>query len=156
VDDALFDDGFWRYWVGARHDLSWNLNLNEELAYIVSDATEDAMRWRVGLTRTGLFGWTSANIGATLYNLEAQDAAGYGGLLRAYLPFWDARIAIRPSASLRWLDPANGGEGLTVTYFSLYGDARLYKAWTLTGGLTSTGGDGADALLFDLGLRYSW
>jgi hypothetical protein len=156
LDDRLFDDGYWRYWIGARHDLPWNLDLNEELAYVVSDASEDAMRWRMGLTRTDLFGWHFASIGATLYNLEGQAASGYGGLLRAYFPFWDGRLSISPSASLRWLDPDNGGEGLSVTYYSIYGDYRISKAWMLTGGLTATRGDGADALLFDAGLRYSW
>jgi len=156
VDDRLFDDGYWRYWIGARHDLPWSLNLNEELAYTVSDATDDAMRWRLGLTRSRLFGWTSANVGATFYNLEAQNAAGYGGLLRAYLPFWDGRLAISPSASMRWLDPDNGGDGLTVTYYTIHFDGRITKAWTLSGGLTTTTGDGADAQLFDLGLRYKW
>jgi len=156
VNDQLFDDGYWRYWIGAQHDLPWRLNLNEEVAYTVSDATDDAMRWRIGLTRSSLFGWTFANLGATLYNLEAQDASGYGGLLRAYLPFWDGRLAIRPSASLRWLDPDNGGDGLSVTYYAIHLDGRISRHWTLTGGLTSTSGDGADALLFDLGLRYSW
>ena len=49
------------------------------------------------------------NVAATLYNLEAQGASGYGGLLSAYLPFWNARITVRPSASMRWLDPAGDG-----------------------------------------------
>jgi hypothetical protein len=155
-DDRLFDDGYWRYWIGARHDLPWHLDLNEELAYIVSDASDDAMRWRMGLTRTGLFGWNFASVGATLYNLEGQASSGYGGLLRAYFPFLEGRLSVSPSASLRWLDPDNGGDGLSVTYYSVYGDYRISKAWMLTGGLTATRGDGADAILFDAGLRYSW
>lgn len=154
--DQLFDDGYWRYWVGAQHDLPWRLNLNEEIAYIVSDSTDDAMRWRIGLTHSRILGWTFSSLSATLYNLEAQDFGGYGGLLNAYLPFWNSRLSIRPSASLRWLDPDNGADGLSVTYYAVHLDARVYKRWTLSGGLTSTSGDSADALLFDLGLRYSW
>ena len=156
VSDQLFDDGFWRYWIGASHELPWKLDLNEEIAYTVSDATDDAVRWRVGLTRTGLFKWRYANIGATIYNLEAQGASGQGGLLRAYFPFWDGRIAVRPSASLRWLGSDADGDQLELTYFSIYFDAMLSKAWTLSGGLTATQGDHADAMLFDLGLRYRW
>jgi len=154
--DQLFDDGYWRYWIGARHDLPWRLDLNEELSYIVSDATDDAMRWRIGLTHSRLLGWAFSSLSATLYNLEAQDASGYGGLVSAYLPFWDARLAIRPSASLRWLDPDSGGDGISLTYYAVHLDARVSRAWTISGGLTSTSGDGADALLFDLSLRYSW
>jgi len=156
VNDSLFDDGFWRYWIGARHNLPWKLNLNEEVAYTISDATDDAIRWRAGLTRSDLFGWTASSVGATVYNLEAQDTSGYGGLLRAYLPFWNGRLALSPSASMRWLDPDDGGDGLTVTYYTIHFDGRITKAWTLSGGLTTTTGDGADATLFDLGLRYKW
>ncbi|MEN8254185.1 MAG: hypothetical protein ABFR33_01835 [Verrucomicrobiota bacterium] len=156
VDDQLFDDGYWRYWIGARHDLPLRLRLNEEVAYIVSDATDDAMRWRIGLTHSRLLGWRFSSLSATFYNLESQGFSGYGGLLNAYLPFRGGRIAIRPSASMRWLDPDNGGEGLAVTYYGVHLDARVYKHWLLSGGVSSTSGDGADALLFDLGLRYSW
>jgi hypothetical protein len=156
VDESLFDDGYWRYWIGGTHRLPWKFNLNEEVAYTVSDASEDAMRWRVGLTRTGILGWSTANLAATIYNLEMTSADGYGGLLSAYFPFIDGRFSIRPSASMRWLDPDGGGEGFQVSYYAVYLDARLSKAWLLTGGLTETLGDGADATLFDLGLRYSW
>lgn len=156
VDDSLFDNGYWRYWVGARHRLPLKLNLNEEVSFITSDATDDAMRWRVGLTRTGFFAWSSANVSATAYNLESQGASGYGGLLSAYLPFWSGRWSLRPSASMRWMDPDNGGRGLEVSYYSLYLDARIYKQWLLTGGATQTMGEGADATSFDAGLRYSW
>jgi len=156
INDELFDSGFWRYWVGGRHELPWNLDLNEELAYIVSDATDDAVRWRLGLTRMGLFDWRFANIGATVYNLETQGASGYGGLLRAYLPMWNGRLSARPSLSSRWLDPSNGGDGLSVTYFALHGDWQITQAWMITGGLTITRGDGSEASLIDLGLRYAW
>ncbi len=156
VDNSLFDSGYWRYWVGARHRLPLKLNLNEEVAYTVSDNTDAAMRWRVGLTRTGFFQWTSASISSTIYNLESQGNSGFGGLLSAYLPFWDSRLSVRPSASMRWLDPDNGGDGLTMSYYSVYLDARINRKWLLSGGLTQSIGDGADATSFDLGLRYSW
>lgn len=156
VDEALFDDGYWRYWIGARHRLPWKLRLNEEVAYTVSDASEDAVRWRAGLTRTDLFGWSSANIQATVYNLEAMDSSGMGWLLSSYLPFVEGRYALRPVASMRWLDPDGGGDGFSVSYYALYLDARLAEAWLLTGGVTQTLGDGADSLMIDAGLRYSW
>jgi hypothetical protein len=156
LNDELFDDGYWRYWVGGRHELPWGLDLNEEVSHIVSDATDDAVRWRIGLIRTGLFGWQFAHIGATVYNLEAQDAAGYGGLLQAYLPMWNNRLSLRPALSSRWLDPDNGGDGLSVTYVALHGDWVIHESWILTGGITSTRGDGADSILADTGLRYSW
>lgn len=156
VSDQLFDDGYWRYWVGASHELPWKLDLNEEVAYTVSDATDDAVRWRIGLTRTGLFKWKFANFGATLYNLEAQNADGLGWLLRAYLPLWDGKVSLRPSASARWLDPSDGSDGLALTYLALYGDWLIFNHWTITGGATLTAGDAADSVLFDLGLRYRW
>ncbi len=156
IDDRLFDDGYWRYWIGGLHRLPLGLSLNEEVAYTVADELDDAMRWRVGLTRTGLFQWPTASAAATVYNLEAMDGSGYGGLLSAYLPFWDSRFSVRPSASIRWIEPENGASELSVSYYALYLDVRLTKAWLLTGGLTQTQGDGADSTLLDLGLRYSW
>lgn len=156
IDDTLFDDGYWRYWVGGRHRLPLKLSLNEEVAYTISDASDDAVRWRVGLTRTGLFDWQTANLAATLYNLEAMGSDGMGWLLSAYLPFVDGRYAVRPAASMRWLDPDTGGDGFTVSYYALYLDARINKSWLVTGGITQTLGDSADATTFDLSLRYSW
>ncbi len=156
VTDDLFDGGYWRYWIGARHRLPLNLRLNEEVAYTVSDATQDAMRWRVGLTRTGIFDWTTANVAATMYNLESSGSSGMGWLLTAYLPFFDEKYALRPAASMRWLDPDTGGNGFTVSYYAINLDARLSKAWFLSGGYTQTTGDGSESSLFDLSLRYRW
>lgn len=156
INDDLFDAGYWRYWVGARHRLPWNLRLNEELAYVTSEATDNDVRWRVGLTRTGLFGWQSANVAATVYNLKSSGSSGAGWLLSSYLPFFDGRYALRPVASMRWLDRDDGGDSLDVSYYAIYIDARFSKTWLVTGGFTQTVGDGAESTLFNLGLRYSW
>jgi hypothetical protein len=156
INDDLFDSGFWRYWIGAHHRLPLKLRINEEVAYTVSDTSEDAMRWRVGVTRTDLFGWSAANVAATVYNLESTGSSGLGWLLSSYLPFNSGKYALRPVASMRWLDPDGGGDGFTVSYYAVYLDARITKAWLLTGGVTQTMGDGADSLMVDAGLRYSW
>ncbi len=156
VDDRLFDNGYWRYWVGGRHKLPWNLRLNEEVAMTVSDAGNNAMRWRFGLSRTGLFSWSNASLRASLYNLEAQGADGYGSVISAYLPWWNGKLVIRPASGMRWLDTEAETDGLSLTYYSIYADALLTKTWTLSGGLMTTRGDAADSTVFDLGVRYRW
>ena len=156
IDSSLFDNGYWRYWVGGQHNLPWKLRLNEEIAYTVSDASDNAARWRLGMTRTGLFAWRSASVTASFYNLEFMGSGGYGGLLSAYLPFWQGRFTVRPAAGLRWLSEAGLANNLEVTYYSIYLDGNLFKSWALTGGITVTQTDGADAALIDLGLRYKW
>jgi hypothetical protein len=130
--------------------------LNEELSFIDSDAGNNAVRWRVGLLRTGIFAWPSASLRATLYNLESWGADGYGSRVSAYLPWWQGKLIVRPAVGLRWLDTDAQSDDLTVSYYAIHVDSRLSKAWTLFGGLTTSSGDGADATLFDLGMRYKW
>ena len=155
-DDRLFDNGYWRYWMGGQHKLPWNLRLSEELSFIDSDAGNNAARWRIGLLRTGVLAWPSASLRATLYNLEARGADGYGSRISAYLPWWQGKLVVRPAVGLRWLDTEAQSDDLTLTYFSIHVDGRFSAAWTLFGGLTISSGDGADATLFSLGARYKW
>ena len=156
VDDNLFDGGYWRYWIGAQHKLPWNLRLNEEVSFIVSDVSDNAARWNVGLRRIGLWIWPAANIKATLYNLESMGTDGFGSRLSAYFPFWNSKLVVRPSTGMRWLNVAGEPGELSVTHYSIYLDGMISKAWTLTGGMTTTRGEGADSTLIDLGLRYRW
>jgi hypothetical protein len=155
-DDRLFDNGYWRYWVGAQHKLPWSLRLSEQVSFIDSDAGNNASRWRVGLTRTGVLAWNSASLTATLYNLQARGADGYGSRISAYLPWWQGKLVVRPAVGLRWLDTVAQADDLTLTYYSVHVDSRVSATWTLFGGLTTSSGDGADATLFDLGARYKW
>ena len=155
-EDRLFDNGYWRYWVGAQHKLPWNLRLSEQLSFIDSDAGNNASRWRVSLSRTGVLAWPSASLTATLYNLETRGAEGYGSRVSAYLPWWQGKLVLRPAVGLRWLDAEAQSDDLTLTYYSIHVDGRISTTWTLFGGLTTSTGDGADATLFDLGARYKW
>jgi hypothetical protein len=156
VDDHLFDNGYWRYWIGGQHRLPGKLRLSEELSWIQSETAEDAMRWRIRLSRTGLWDWKSAGLTATLYNLEAQGADGYGSRFSAYLPLWQTRLVLRPAVGLRWLDTEAQSDELSLSYFSLNLDSTLSRAWAVFGGITVNSGDGANSTLINFGARYRW
>jgi hypothetical protein len=155
-DERFFDDGYWRYWAGSYQRLPWSLQLYEELAFIDADTTDDSTRWQVRLTRTGLFGMRSANASMTAYVLAGDDIDGYGCRVSSYFPFTDGKLIVQPAAGFRTLDVEGSQDDLTVTYLSLYLDGRLSKTWTLFGGLNYNSGDGVDATLVEVGLRYSW
>lgn len=155
-DERFFDDGYWRYWAGSYQKLPWSLQLYEELAFIDADTTDDSTRWQVRLTRTGLFGMRSANASMTAYVLTGDDPDGYGCRVSSYFPFTDGKLIVQPAAGFRTLGVEGSQGDLTVTYLSLYLDGRLSKTWTLFGGLNYNSGDGVDATLVEVGLRYSW
>ena len=155
-DYRLFDRGYWRYWIGSDQGLPWNLRLSEEVAFIDSPDYDYDPRWRVGLTRTGLFSWPDATATVTVYNLDAQGMDGYGGRLSAYLPLFKHKLFIQPVVGFRMLEARPQSEDFTLSYLSLRVNGRLSSNWTLFGGFTHSYGDSVDSTLLDLGLRYRW
>jgi hypothetical protein len=155
-DDRLFDRGYWRYWIGSDQGLPWNLRLSEEVALIDSPDYDYDPRWRVGLTRTGLFSWPDATATATVYNLDAQGMDGYGGRLSAYLPLFKRKLFIQPVVGFRMLEARPQSEDFTLSYLSLRVNGRLSSNWTLFGGFTHSYGDSVNSTLLDIGLRYRW
>jgi len=155
-DDRFFDDGYWRYWVGSDQDLPWNLRLSEEVSFINSDTYDYDARWRVGLTRTGLFSWEDASMTATIYNLAVEGMDGYGGRLSAHLPFMKHRLFIQPMAGFRSVEVEPQNQDFELTYLSMRINGRLSPNWSLLGGFTHSYGDQVDSTLLDLGLRYRW
>lgn len=154
-DERFFADGYWRYWVGSYQRLPWSLRLYEELALIDSDTSEDNMRWQVRVTRTGLFDMRNANASLTVYGLTGDDTDGYGLRASGYLPFGEW-LAVQPAAGFRTLRMGSAGEDATLTYLSLYLDGHLSRTWSLFGSLDYHTGDGVDAMLIEIGLRYLW
>ena len=155
-DDRLFDRGFWRYWVGSDQGLPWNLRLSEEIALIDSPDYDYDPRWRIGLTRRGLFSRPEASATATIYNLDAPGLDGYGARLSAYLPLLKHKLFAQPAAGFRMLDAEPQSQEFEVSYLSLRLHGRLSRAWTLSGGFTHSYGDSVDATLIDAGLRFAW
>lgn len=155
-DDRYFDDGYWRYWVGSAQRLTQNLRFSEEVAFIDSDNGEDGARWRVGATRTGLFGLPDASVTMTVYNLLGDAVDGYGGRVSGYVPLIERKLFVQPSAGFRMLETEPQTDDFTLSYLSLRLDGRLSKNWTLLGGATYSFGDEVDTRLFEIGVRYAW
>ena len=155
-DDRYFDDGYWRYWIGSGQRLSKSWRFTEEISFINSDGGQDGARWRVGATRTGLFGWSEASVSVTVYNLLGDAVEGYGGRISGYLPLLDRKLFVQPSAGFRMLETDPEASDFTLSYLALRLDARLSKNWTLQGGGTYSFGDDVDTRLFEAGIRYSW
>lgn len=155
-DDRYFDDGYWRYWIGSGQRFLRNWRFTEEISFIDSDNGQDGARWRVGTTRTGLFGRQNASVSVTVYNLLGDAVDGYGGRISGYLPLLDHKLFVQPSAGFRMLQTDPGADDFTLSYLALRLDARLSKNWTLQGGGTYSFGDDVDARLFEAGIRYAW
>lgn len=156
ADDRLFDDGYWRYWVGGQQELPWSLRLSEEVGLISGVEDGSTPRWQVGLTRIGLFDWTQASSTVTLYNLEGAGASGYGARFSSFLPMFDGQIIVQPEAGIRLLTPEAESDNLSLTYAALRLDGRISRNWTLSGGFTYTTFEGETSTLLDLGLRITW
>jgi hypothetical protein len=155
-DERFFDSGYWRYWVGGDQGLPWKLRLSEEISIIDSPTTDYDPHWRLGLTRTDLFGWQGASATATIYNLPAENVDGYGGRLSAYLPLLQHKLYIQPIVGIQLAEIQPQGRQLDLNYLSLRLNGRLSANWSLFGGITNSSGDNVDSTLLDFGLRYAW
>ncbi len=155
-DDRFFDSGYWRYWVGSDQGLPWNLRLSEEISFIDSATVDYDPHWRLGLTRTGLFGWQGASATATIYNLPAENVDGYGGRLSAYLPLLERKLYIQPIVGFQFAEVQLQARQFDLNYLSLRVNGRLSATWSLFGGITNSSGDNVDSTLLDFGLRYAW
>jgi hypothetical protein len=155
-DERLFDDGYWRYWVGSDQDLFWKLRLSEQISFIESSEYDYDPRWSIGLTRTGLLSLSDASATATIFNLQSQSMDGYGIRLSAYLPFLNHKLSVQPAAGFRTVTDDSQSEDFSLSYMSLNLNGKLSSNWTLFGGFTQTYGDNVDSYMINLGLRFSW
>jgi hypothetical protein len=155
-DERFFDDGYWRYWVGSGQQLPGNLWFYEEVAYIDSDTVDGAMRWQVGVTRSGLGAWRDASVTVTVYNLVAYEDDGYGVRVAAHLPLTKGKMLVQPAAGFRVLQTQTQAEDVSLSYLAIGLDGYLSRQWSLFGGATYFHGDEVDSTLLELGLRFTW
>jgi hypothetical protein len=156
VDERLFDDGFWRYWVGGSQQLPLSLHVDEEVALIDSPGTETALHWRVSITRTGLPFLRSGQITATVYNLEGFDIEGHGFLISSYLPFAEGAVAVSPSIGFRLLETDETSEEFDATDASVYVYWYLTESVSLNAGANLSLGDSVERTFLSVGLDYRW
>jgi hypothetical protein len=156
VDAGLFDDGYWRYFVGAAHDLPWKLRLSEEVAWIDSDTAGGTFHWSVSLTRLDLPWLPGSSATVTVYDLDGPQARGYGGKVQAFIPVLRGSLSILPSASARSLDISNDSEGFQLADVSLGLRWQVSSAWTVDAGFTRAFGTDIGAYVVDLGITFRW
>lgn len=159
-DEEFFDRGYWRYWVGASHDLPWSLRLSEEIS--LTDAPEDSWtpRWHLALTRTGLPALPPySSLTLSVFNLNGNDLDGYGGRLSSHIPFASHRFSLQPEVAFRFLESDHlGREDFFFTDVALRAHWTINKSWTLSGGASYAFTDDEDLqrVLFDFGVTFRW
>jgi hypothetical protein len=159
-DEEFFDRGYWRYFVGATHELPWKLRLSEEVS--VMDAPEEdwTLRWNVSLTRTGLpLLPPSSSLTLTVYNLLGEDIEGYGGRLTGHIPLPGNKVFLQPAAAFRFLESdLFGTDEFYFTDVSLHAYWTINKHWSLRGGASYAFADDDDIqrILVDVGVTFRW
>ena len=161
--DEFLENDYWRYWVGASHELFWGLRLSEEVSYTDSDSGDD-IRWLVSLTRTGLPGSPDGTVTLSAFTLAGVRTDGYGARLSAFLPFLDHELSLQPSIGFRMGDFQTRNtlffdsisDDLLVADVSLHAHWMISRSWVGTAGLSYTMTDDIDAVLLDFSLAYRW
>jgi len=127
VDPLLFDDGFWRSWLGAVFVLPGRLRLDLE-------------------------GIRGGNVSFTVYNLESFTGDGYGGRVNMHFPLAGGRWMFRAAAGFRYLEVAD--VEFDVTDVRLNVDYLPGGKWQISGGVQWLGGTALDSLLIDFRVDY--
>ncbi|MEM7163934.1 MAG: hypothetical protein AAF581_00635 [Planctomycetota bacterium] len=155
-EDAYFDQGYWRGWIGAAQRLSDKYEIDEEVSYTNSDDGSDALRWALGLTRRGLPGMPSGTARLQLYNLEGTDLQGYGGRVSAFLPYASGEIALQPSVSFRVAEFDLDSDDFFFADVGLRGHWLPAQPWSFSGGVSYGFTEDDGRLLIDVALTYRW
>ena len=155
-DDALFDRGYWRYWVGSSQNLPLRLRLDEELSFTDAPTDDFTVRWRLSLSREGIFALESARVTITVYNLEGSTLEGYGGRIYATVPLLNGRLVLSPALGFRLAEVDPDDDDFDLTDLSMQADWRISPSWSTYARLSHTFGEGVQATLLDMGLVWSW
>jgi hypothetical protein len=152
IDPLLYDDGYWRTWVGAVFVLPWRLRLDLEYSSINSDTGPTTTPWRVTLEHFDPFGLPGANVSFTVYSLESFDGDGYGGLFNMNIPFAGGKWMLRANAGARYFDQED--VEFDVTDVRVNVDYLPGGGWQVSGGVQWLGGTALDSLLVELRVDY--
>ena len=155
-ENEFFGNGYWRFWVGASHQLPWNLSLREEASFTDSEQVDDAFRWSAGITRTGLPGLPSGRLTLDVYNLVGDEIEGYGGRLSGFLPLRNHSLTLQPSVAFRFLEFDTGSADFLFVDVALHGHWQVSRKWNFVGGVSYALTDDEQRLLFDVGVTLRW
>lgn len=160
TEEDFIDRGYWRYWLGARHQLPAKLYLSEEVSLTDSAIDDFSLRWNVSLTRSDVPFLTSGSSATlTLYNLVGQDLDGYGGRLSAHVPLPARRLSIQPAVAFRFLQSdLHEEDTFTFTDVSLRGHWVMSSSWSASAGVSYafTNDPDLQRLYADFGVTFKW
>lgn len=154
-ESAYFNDGFWRYWLGANQSLGSGWTVREEVSYTHGEGG-DGMRWLAGVTGRGWFGSDRASVSLDVYNLLGDDVEGYGGRLSAFVPVSETSVYVQPSVAVRSVETDLTNDQLDVIDISLRGHWVISPSWRMTGGASYAITDDFDRILVDVGVTLTW
>jgi len=159
-DEEFFERGYWRYYVGATHELPWKLRLSEEVSTMDAEEEDWSIRWNVSLTRTALpLLPPSSSLTLTVYNLLGEDLEGYGGRLTSHIPLPGNKVFLQPAATFRFLESdLFGTDEFYFTDVSLHAYWTINKHWSVRGGASYAFSDDDDLqrILVDVGVTFRW
>ncbi len=154
--DDFLEDSYWRFYVGARHELSDELSLDEEVSYTQSETTDDGVRWRVSLIKRLLFGAPGAQGSFTVFNLLGEEQRGYGGRIGAYFPAGDGEVDFQPSMSFRYVDYQEGDDTFGFGDLTLRSHWRPSRRWEFFVAGSYSLADEVQRLFLELGFTLRW
>ncbi|MEQ8767069.1 MAG: hypothetical protein RL885_24370 [Planctomycetota bacterium] len=154
--DEFLEDSYWRGYVGASHDLSDEVTLDEEISYWNSETTDDGIRWRASLSKRNFFGSQGARGTLSVFNLLGEEQRGYGGRLSAYFPNSDGSFSFEPAMSFRYIDYQEGRSTFDFTDLTLRTRWRPGPNWELFAtGAYSLASD-VQRLFLEIGVTFRW
>ncbi len=162
-ENEWIDSGFWRYWIGASHQLPGSLRLSEEIAFLDSSA-DNVWRGNVSLTRVGLPGLPAGSLTLSAFNLHGMRHEGFGGRVSFYLPFAEHRFIVEPAVGYRYTEFTTRGANFFgrvraeqhVVDASLRFHWRLSRAWLLAAGVAYSDTSEASRIFADVALTFRW
>ena len=152
IDPALFDPGFWRYWVGGRAALPSGFSFDAEVGAVDAPNTGVTPRWRATLARSK----RSSRVQLTIFNMEGEQVSGYGARLDGFFTLAHGKWSLQPTVGLRAFDSDVMGGSLSVTDIRLRIEYRPSGKWSFHAGVGVLLGDPIDTYSLELGLRIRW
>ncbi len=145
TDPAVFDRGFWRYWIGARAQVTDRLTLDAEIAQINAPGRDPTTHAR--LTATGRFERGTLTLSA--FTLAGNDSIdGVGFRLDGYIPA--GRWTLSPSLGFDVVDD------FSLTDIRFRADRSINERWSGFGSVAYLAGDAVSSALLEFGFTYRW
>jgi hypothetical protein len=152
-----FDNGFWRYSMGANERLPWNFSLDEDLSVINSATSPTDQLWRLTLSRFGFFLLPRGQISVSAYNVTSAQGQGFGFQASASTPLGTDKVNLNLSSSSQYSSPSNSPKQYDINDASVRVNWRISKFWDADAGVTqSYAGGRITSTVADTSIGYRW